>query len=82
MKLVNIKEFEKKLGTNIDPYEIPGAMQALYDAMEDFDLVMCGECKYWDKDVNGHVNIEDHLCRRAMRWTLNTDYCSDSDREV
>lgn len=44
------------------------------------DLVTCGDCKYWDKAVNGHLTIEDHLCRRSLRWTLNTDYCSDGER--
>ena len=46
----------------------------------DIDLVKCEECVHWDKTVNGHLNVGDHLCRRVVRWTLDEDYCSDGKR--
>ena len=40
-------------------------------------IVYCEDCSHWDKSVCGHIGIDDHLCRRQMRWTTEMDYCSD-----
>lgn len=55
-------------------------------AREDFpylfkDIVKCGECKWWDKSIAGHINVDDHLCRMRLWWTLETDFCSDGERK-
>ena len=50
-------------------------------AKSNIDIVRCKECARWDKSIEGHINIDDHLCRMHLWWTLETDYCSDGERE-
>ena len=44
-------------------------------------IVYCEDCLFWDTNVVGHIvegtDVGDYLCRRNMRWTMDTDYCSD-----
>lgn len=49
--------------------------------IQGIDIVRCKECARWDKSIEGHINIDDHLCRMHLWWTLETDYCSDGERE-
>lgn len=48
---VNIDEFRKKLEEYIDPYEIPGAMQAFIEASEDTESFEIWKEKHNDAQI-------------------------------
>ena len=45
------------------------------------NVVWCRECKHWDETIEGHINVDDHLCRRRLWWTIGNDFCSDGERK-
>lgn len=47
--IVNMFEFEKNLKRLIDPYEIPGAMQAFIEAAEDLESYEIWKEKHKDE---------------------------------
>ena len=68
----------QKVGIDVDKDKLLEAIQLAEQ------LVHCRDCVKWDRIVQGHtqrgIDIGDRLCRKHLRWTMGTDYCSDGER--